>query len=127
MARPLIAAAMALVLAGCGAGSTTTVIERTTVTQTVTSRQTSAPAPGSQSYSGNGTKTIGTITITRPSIIEWSCPGCAAFALTSHLSGTTAIAIGSNAHSGTSSIDPGSYADAQVVSNGDWTIRIVAQ
>lgn len=123
---PLLAAAV-IGLAGCGAGATTTVVQQTTITRTVTA-SISAPrrlaGPG-QTYTGNGTKTIGTITISRPSTIEWSCTGCAAFAFTSHLSGTSAIDVGSKASSGTSAIDPGRYPDAQVISDGDWRIRIV--
>lgn len=127
--RWLISVGVGLILAGCG-GATQTVTEPgTTVTVTGTPSATStAPAaarPGA--YHGNGTKSLGTITINTPSTIAWTCSGCAAFAFTSAPSGTTAIAISSNARSGTSQIAAGSYPNAQIISNGDWTITVTPQ
>lgn len=155
LARNLIAifrtAVMTVVVAGCGATKyvTTTHVSSTTQTRTVVhtvtdtrttritatvaatdaSSSTSTPtsASGVQKFSGNGTEQIGTVVITAPSEIEWACVGCSAFSLTSGLSGTTAIAVGSQAGHGTSAIETGTYPQLQVISNGYWAIRIVPQ
>jgi hypothetical protein len=119
--------ALAATCAGCASSTTRTVTETATVViRTSAAAAAAAPAGPAQSYAGNGTKTIGTITIRKASTIEWACSGCATFAFTSHVSGTQAIVVSSTASSGTSAVDPGSYPDAQVISNGNWTIRIVS-
>lgn len=118
----------AIFLAGCG-GSTQTVTQvAQTVTATETVTQTSSPAapaaPRGHSFSGNGTEELGTVTVHAPSTITWHCDGCAAFALTSHVTGTEAINVGSSASGGTSHVDPGTYPDTQVISNGSWSVVI---
>src|SRR6202035_412881 len=77
-------------------------------------------------YAGNGTKEIGTVTVTAPATIHWTCSRCAFFSLTSMPSGTSFIAISSTRASGTSAVDPGTYQAVRVISNGDWTVRITA-
>jgi hypothetical protein len=132
--RPMVAVAAVLVLAGCSQATVTDTVTETvtrTATQSPTASQppatTSQPATqATQTFSGNGTKEIGSITVSQPSSIQWTCSRCAAFAFTSGLSGTQAIDVGSNASSGTSAVDPGTYPDARVISNGDWTIRITS-
>lgn len=91
---------------------------------TTTSTATAASTASAQSFSGNGTKSLGTIRVTSPSVIQWTCSGCAEFAFISEAIGTHVINVGSKAASGTSSLDPGTYPDAQVISDGSWTIRI---
>jgi hypothetical protein len=119
---PVVLAVLAL--AGCGTTRTVTV---TTIIQAAPApAATTAVAQSPGSFSGNGTKSLGTITIDRPSIIEWRSSG-PSFALTSGVSGTTAIAVSSTSSSGTSAIGPGAYPNAQVISAANWTIRIVAQ
>jgi hypothetical protein len=112
--RTALIAATALALAGCGA-------------TIPVSQATSTPAASPSSASGNGTKNLGTITVGHPTIVEWTRSGCAAFAFTSGLSGTHVIDIGSTDAAGYSVVDPGTYPDGQVISNGDWTITFVAQ
>jgi hypothetical protein len=126
---PVRALTLALVLvglAGCASASpkTTTTTVSTTVTQAASAPTT---APRVHSFqAGNGTQNVGTIHIEGPAVIRWTC-SCASFALVSHPDGGNAIAISSTAQSGSSDVAPGAYPDAQVIANGDWTIRIVAQ
>ena len=147
--KPVMAATVAIIVAGCGATKTvtqtTTVTQTQTVTRTVVKHEpapptktvtvtdtTTTPAPtaaasgGAGPYQGNGIKNVGTITVGSPSTIQWACQGCATFTLTSGYNGTSAISISSTAGSGTSAVDPGTYNDVQVISNGNWAFRIVS-
>jgi hypothetical protein len=93
-----------------------------TVTATTT-----APAPtsaSSPSFSGNGTKSLGTITVPSASTIDWSCSGCSTFGVSNSPSDSGTISIGSSAASGSSAVDAGTYHDVQVISDGNWTIKI---
>jgi hypothetical protein len=153
MRRTAVAVAVALVLAGCGSTkivtvtntvsqtktTTITVVHHTTSpavrTVTVTNTITKAVAPtkpigsteAGQHWSGNGSTNLGTITITTPSTISWSCPGCssAAFGMDSFdQTNDTDIAIDSQSTSGTSAVSPGTYPNVSVNGYGDWSIRI---
>lgn len=128
-AATILALSGAILLAGCGGSAQTVTAPAQTVTTTDTvmdtgAASTAAPAHRGHSFTGNGTEELGTITARVPSTITWHCEGCAAFAFTSHLSGTEAINVGSSASSGTSHLDPGVYPDAQVIANGSWSIVI---
>jgi hypothetical protein len=93
----------------------------TTVTATTT-----APAPASSSsFSGNGTKSLGTINLPTASTIEWTCSGCSTFGVSNSVNDSGTISIGSSAPSGSSAVDAGIYHDVQVISDGNWTIKIV--
>ncbi len=103
--------------------STTAAPPAKTVTATTT-----APAPtrvSSSSFSGNGTKSLGTINVPTASTIEWTCSGCSAFGVSNNPSDSGAIIIDSNAASGSSAVDAGTYHDVQVIPDGNWTIKIV--
>lgn len=149
----VMAVAATVALAGCGSTKTitqtNTVLETKTVTvakhtpsrtRTVTvTRTVTAPAAtpvaassssastssSGSGYHGNGIESLGTITVHAPSKLDWTCNGCATFTVTSGLSGDNAIAISSTSASGSSSVDPGTYPDVQVISTGDWAFRIV--
>lgn len=85
-----------------------------------------APAPAaSSSFSGNGTKSLGTINVPTASTLEWTCSRCITFGVNNNPSDSGTISIGSNAASGSSAVDAGTYHDVQVISDGNWTIKIV--
>ena len=118
-----------LTIAACGTVSPARTITQTmTITRTVTVTRTVRPPAAkpatANTVRGNGSENLGTITVSSPSTLEWSCT-CGVFSIVSGLSGTHAIAIDSQASSGQSAVDPGSYPDAQVQSDGTWTVRIV--
>ncbi len=100
-----------------------------TVTQSVTVG-TVAPTPtptptSSSSFSGNGEKSLGTINVPTASTLDWTCSGCSAFEVSNNLNDSGTIGIASNAASGGSAIDAGTYHDVQVISDGNWTLKIV--
>ena len=130
----------AATIAGCGSSTTTTTVTQTqtetvtvihhdrTAARTITATQTVAATPptATNTFSGNGSTNLGTITISTPSTIQWACQGCAAFGMASDPSGgSNIIALNSQATSGTSAVDPGTYTNVRVVSNGNWAIRII--
>jgi hypothetical protein len=83
------------------------------------------PRPKAQTFSGNGSTNLGTVTVTAPSTISWTCGGCTTFAMSSFDEATdTDIAIDSQASSGTSAVSPGSYPNVSVVSGGTFSINI---
>lgn len=111
----VIAVGLAVALAGCGGSSASS------------SSTTSSPqAASGQSFSGNGTQNLGTIRVSHPSKLEWTCHGCSSFAVVSEPSNTNnAITIVSTFGSGSSVVDPGNYPATDVVAVGSWTIHIV--
>ncbi|MEK6272464.1 MAG: hypothetical protein AABM42_07425 [Actinomycetota bacterium] len=93
-----------------------------TGTQTATAQGATAavPAsPGSVSYSGNGGKNLGTITVSSSSTLRWTNDG--AIQINDDSGG---IAVNSQAHSGTTAVEPGTYKNVHVHAIGKWTITI---
>jgi hypothetical protein len=114
---------------------TVTVAHVVVHTHTVTQTQTAAPAEqaavpaessgsGSsgeaQTFSGNGGKNLGTITVEKESTLEWTNDGSVFQLYTSE-----SVPVNSQAHSGSSVLEPGSYKSFQVNAVGNWTIKIV--
>jgi hypothetical protein len=96
-----------------------------THTVTVTST-TQTPSPSSegggegQTYSGTGNKSLGTITVTRESNLQWTSSG-RHFEV---LSGEE-TPVSSSAHSGSTPLEAATYANVRVNADGQWTIKIV--
>jgi hypothetical protein len=94
---------------------------------------TPAPESQAQTYKGNGVQSLGTITVSAPSTLRWSCPECSIFAVTGTSGSGSAIVIDSQHHSsGESAVEPGTYhsVDVQAYAEGgaagDWTITIAS-
>jgi hypothetical protein len=79
-------------------------------------------SPGSVSYSGNGGKNLGTITVSSSSTLRWTNDG--AIQISDDSGG---IAINSEAHSGSTAVEPGTYKNVHVNAIGKWTITIKAE
>ena len=153
-AKFLAAASAALTLVGCGTSTktvtdTTTVVQTQTQTQTqtvttvkhaagprvrtVTATSTATAAPsaapsssssGGHSFSGNGEKSVGTVIVQNPSTIQWTCSGCSVFEVSNNPNDSGTIGVASNSSSGSSAIDPDTYHDVQVISDGSWSFKI---
>ena len=107
-----------------------------TRTRTVTA---AAPAPttpaattpastGANEYAGNGVKQVGTIIVTAPSMLTWTCSGdCSQFDVNSSLTDANNLSIASSGTSGQSAIGPGTFHDVGVISTGSWTFQIIPQ
>lgn len=108
-------------------GPTRVVVHTHTVTVT---NESSTPPPATtpasaeggaeQSYSGNGGKILGTIKVARESDLEWTNDG-SIFQIFS----SEGVPVNSQAHSGGTVLEPGSYGKFQVNAVGNWTIKIV--
>jgi hypothetical protein len=75
---------------------------------------------GSVSYSGNGGENLGTITVSSLSKLHWTNDG----SLIQINDDGPGIAINSEAHSGTTAVEPGTYTNVQVDADGHWKITI---
>lgn len=138
------------IVAGCGATrtltdtatvtttTTTTVVHQAraprppartvTVTHTVTGSSSTAAAtfaPLAGPYSGNGSENVGTITVNAGATLQWACHGCSVFSIDSDLSGSNVISVDSQASSGSTFVDAGTYTNVRVISDGNWAFRIV--
>jgi hypothetical protein len=95
-----------------------------TSTQTATAQggaTAAVPAsPGSVSYSGNGGENLGTITVSSSSTLRWTNDG----ALIQINDDGHGIAVNSEAQSGTTAVEPGTYKNVRVNASGDWAITI---
>lgn len=99
-----------------------------THTVTVTTASQAPPASpansegngASQSYNGNGGKNLGTITVEKESTLEWTNDGSIFQIFTSEN-----VPVNSQAHSGTTVLEAGTYKNFQVNADGNWTINIV--
>jgi hypothetical protein len=104
--------------------ATGTVTNAPTSTQTATAQggatATVPASSGSVSYSGNGGKNLGTIAVSSSSTLHWTNDG----ALIEINDDSNGIAVNSEAHSGTTAVDPGTYENVYVNASGDWTITI---
>jgi hypothetical protein len=101
-----------------------TVTNARTSTQTATAQggaTAAVPAsPGSVSYSGNGKKSLGTITVSSSSTLHWTNDG----ALIQIYDDGDWIPVNSEAESGTTAVEPGTYKNVYVNATGDWSITI---
>jgi hypothetical protein len=97
-----------------------------THTVTVTSESLPTPEPSSggggstQSYEGDGGKNLGTIDVSSESTLEWTNDGSVFQIFTSE-----DVPVNSQAHSGTTVLEAGTYKKFQVNAVGSWTIKIV--
>jgi hypothetical protein len=87
-----------------------------------------APSPGSgdsggRSFSGNGTKNLGTITITEESVLKWTNDGLV-FIVSDDDFG---LSVNSDAPSGDTVLQPGTYKNVEVMAEGNWSIEIEAR
>lgn len=90
-------------------------------------KSTDNPATGD--YSGNGIRTIGTIVVPKDSTLYWTDKpynGQSAILISAQRTGDTApMWVMSEATSGQSFMQAGTYTDAGVLAGGDWHFRIV--
>ena len=102
------------------------VVHTHTVTVTAESQTTPTSTVGTesggegQSYNGNGGKSLGTITVDKESTLEWTNDGSVFQIYTSE-----GVPVNSQAHSGTTVLEAGTYKSFQVNAVGNWTIKIV--
>ncbi|MGD0453786.1 MAG: hypothetical protein ABSB69_09310 [Solirubrobacteraceae bacterium] len=89
-------------------------------TTTQTASTDSSSGTGEQAYSGNGGKNLGTITVAEESTLEWTNDGDV-FQIFSE----DAVPVNSQAHSGSTVLEAGTYKGFQVNAVGNWTIKIV--
>ena len=75
---------------------------------------------GVQSFSGNGGKSLGTIAVEKESTLEWTNDGSVFQIYTSE-----GVPVNSQAHSGTTVLEAGTYKSFQVNAIGNWTIKIL--
>lgn len=99
--------------------------EPTTVTETVTEAGTATAPPtqeagGGEKFSGNGGKNLGTITVSKPSTLKWTNDGD----LFQLFDADFKLSVNSQAHSGDTAVDPGTYNRVEVNAIGNWTIQI---
>jgi hypothetical protein len=71
-------------------------------------------------FSGNGSKSLGTITVPYDAVLKWTNEG-ELFQVNDE---DFEIFVSSEAKSGDSAVDKGTYKDVDVNGDGDWTIRI---
>jgi hypothetical protein len=109
---------------------TRVVVHTHTQTQTAAAAAPSEPSSGGSSqggghsYSGDGTKNLGTIIISQPSTLHWKAEG-GVFGVTGATSGYEhSIGISSQASSGESAVEPGTYKEVNVIATGAWSITI---
>jgi hypothetical protein len=103
--------------------ATDTVASVGTGTQTATAQGATGTVPassGSVSYSGSGKKSLGTITVSSSSTLHWTNDG----ALLQIYDDSDWVPVNSEAHSGTTAVEPGTYKNVYVNATGDWTITI---
>jgi hypothetical protein len=81
---------------------------------------TSTHSEGGQSFSGNGGENLGTISVEKESTLEWTNDGALFQIITSE-----DLPVNSQAHSGTTVLEPGTYQHFQINAIGNWTIKIV--
>lgn len=80
-------------------------------------------------FEGNGSKSLGDISVSRESVLQWThdasgnFPGFTVIGFTADFS--RSIVIDSTESDGESAVSPGDYQDVQVSATGDWTIEIV--
>jgi hypothetical protein len=95
-----------------------------THTVTVTAApETPAPSEGGggeQSYMGNGGKNLGTITIGTESTLEWTNDGSIFQIYTSE-----GVPVNSQAHSGSTVLEAGTYKRFEVNAVGNWSFTII--
>ena len=99
-------------------------VHTATVTTTAPSANTRAggensEAGGTQHFSGSGPRSLGTLTVTRESTLRWTSEG-ESFAITT--SGSEPVR--STAHSGATTLEPGSYSNFQIHAKAPWTVTI---
>jgi hypothetical protein len=97
---------------------------------TTSAQPASTPVPAPQTFTGNGVQNLGTINVSAPSALEWSCPSCTIFSVTGSSSAGPVIALDSQKHtSGVTAVEPGSYHSVDVQAYGEtgvageWVVR----
>lgn len=73
-----------------------------------------------KNYSGNGGENLGTVKIEAESTLEWTNDGSYFGIITSE-----GVPVNSQAHSGSTVLEPGTYKSFQVNAIGNWTIKII--
>ncbi len=76
-------------------------------------------APATLRYSGNGGKALGTIRLSRRSVLSWTSDG-----LQFQIFANNGIPVNSEAHSGSTVLSAGTYTHIQVNALANWTISI---
>jgi len=113
MRKALLLLPLAALLAGCAA--------KTTKTRVYTSP--AAPEyvmPKGRHYLGKDSKTLGTIVVTKPSVLHWSSDSVV-FQL---WDSRQKIRVHTQDHAGAVALSPGTYRKVSVIAFGHWLITI---
>jgi hypothetical protein len=94
-----------------------------TKTQTVAVKP-APPASSGNSYSGNGEKNIGTLVVSRESLLQWHASG-GTFGILNDPSDNDTIDVSSQAPSGETTVSAGTYHKVDILAIGDWGFTLV--
>jgi hypothetical protein len=116
------------------AGTTSSAAHVTTSTAAETTSSPGAATPQKpQTFKGSGSENIGTISVSVPSTLRWSCATCNVFgvgALSTHATHTITVDAQGRT-GGVTAVEPGTYHSVSVSANEvkagkGWTIRVTA-
>jgi hypothetical protein len=102
---------------GSSSSSTSTTVVPETSPQTSSNHVSTPVTP--KHYSGNGGENLGTITISSSATLKWTNDGGLFSIITSE-----GVSVNSQASSGSSVLEAGTYHEFQVNAVGNWTITI---
>jgi hypothetical protein len=102
---------------GSSSSSTSTTVVPETQQQTTSSHTSTPVAP--KHYSGNGGENLGTVTVSSSATLKWTNDGGLFSIITSE-----SVPVNSQASSGSSVLEAGTYREFQVNAVGNWTITI---
>jgi hypothetical protein len=98
---------------------------------TATQTTQTTPPPEPQTFKGSGSENLGTISVSVPSTLHWSCSSCNVFGANAiSTSGTETITVDAPGRtSGVTAVEPGTYHSVGVIANeteagSGWTITI---
>lgn len=83
-----------------------------------------APIAGGRHFQGDGNVGLGTITVHRPSVIQWTAQRGGTFVIYSSDNDRHVLDLRSEAAGGRSVIEAGTYHDVQVQAYGRWSFSI---
>jgi hypothetical protein len=116
---------------GSGTTSSPALVTETESTEATATTETAEPPARPQTFKGSGIENLGTIAVSVPSTLEWSCSSCDVFSAAAiSTSGTDSISVSAPGRtSGVTAVEPGTYKSVEVIANeteagSGWTIKI---